>query len=43
VRYSDPAPAEEKAFLENEIAALEQEIEAVKNRLEEIGSEPAEE
>ena len=37
-----PAPAEEKAFLENEIAHLEQQLAAVRSRLDEIGVEPAE-
>jgi hypothetical protein len=40
--YAAPAPAEERAFLENEIAYLEEQLAAVKGRLDEIGAESAE-
>jgi hypothetical protein len=40
--YSAPDPADEKSFLENELAYLEQQMAAVKNRLAELGTEPAE-
>lgn len=43
VPYAAAGPADEKSFLENELAYLEQQIAAVRDRLAEVGTESAEE
>lgn len=43
VPYAQPAPADERAFLEGQLAYLENQLAAIKDRLEELGRATAEE
>jgi len=43
VPYPQPAPADERAFLESQLAYLESQLTAIKERLAEIGQQAAEE